>query len=167
MSTLVVISIFPLCMIVAAAYDVATMTIPNWLSIVLVATFPLFVLAHGMPAAAAGAHAAVGAAALALGFGLFAAGYVGGGDAKLLAATSLWVGWHAYLPYVFFTGLIGGALALAVLFVRQFPLPVRLASQPWIARLHTPGGGIPYGVALAAGGLAVFADMEVFRLMAS
>jgi prepilin peptidase CpaA len=49
--------------------------------------------------------------------------------------------------------LIGGALALLLLFCRGQPLPAMLASKGWLVRLHGPNEGMPYGIALAAAGI--------------
>jgi prepilin peptidase CpaA len=38
------------------------------------------------------------------------------------------------------------------------PLPVTLISHDWVARLHSPKEGVPYGIALAAAGLLVYPD---------
>jgi prepilin peptidase CpaA len=47
------------------------------------------------------------------------------------------------------------------------PLPSVLASKAWIQRLHDKNGGIPYGVALAAGVFVVLPHTEIFRLAAA
>jgi prepilin peptidase CpaA len=52
--------------------------------------------------------------------------------------------------------LFGGALTLAILQFRKLPLPSVLARQPWILRLHETGGGVPYGIALAAAALVIY-----------
>ena len=52
--------------------------------------------------------------------------------------------------------LFGGVLTLVLIQFRKLPLPGPLARQPWIMRLHETGGGIPYGIALAAAALAVY-----------
>ena len=36
------------------------------------------------------------------------------------------------------------------------PLPPILATQEWAQRLHQKGGGVPYGIALAAAALFVY-----------
>ena len=61
--------------------------------------------------------------------------------------------------------LAGGALTLAILFARRLPLPPLLSSQAWIARLHNAKTGIPYGIALALGGLAVYPQTQFWGLI--
>ncbi len=160
-----ILSLFPACMIGAAAYDISTMTIPNWISLALILAFIALVIPAGMTISEIGLHIAIGMAALVAGFLLFAAGFIGGGDAKFLAATSLWIGAELYLHYFFFATLAGGVLALSLLFLRQFSLPSFLINQEWIARLHHSESGIPYGVALSIGGLFVFFQTPLFRLI--
>jgi prepilin peptidase CpaA len=43
---------------------------------------------------------------------------------------------------------------------RQWPLPVMLAGQPWLARLHDKQTGIPYGIALTIGALMIYPETE-------
>src|ERR1700753_1763032 len=75
----------------AACWDLMSFTIPNALSLVLVAAFVLFVAVSGMTLGHVGLHLAAGAVGLAAGFTLFALGHVGGGDAKLFACIALWL----------------------------------------------------------------------------
>ena len=98
---------------------------------------------------AIGWHLLAGLLGLAMGFTLFALGWIGGGDAKLFAAVALWLGLKDLMPYALVASVFGGALTIAVLLLRQCPLPALLARQGWIVRLHDARSGIPYGVALA------------------
>jgi prepilin peptidase CpaA len=91
-------------------------------------------------------------------FGLFAMGWIGGGDAKLFATTTLWLGPQILLTYSLTTALIGGALTLTLLAWRNLPLPASFAGQGWLVRLHDAKQGIPYGIALAAAGLLAYPD---------
>ena len=54
--------------------------------------------------------------------------------------------------------LLGAAFTLAILLFRALTLPAWLQEKSWIARLHSRGGGVPYGVALALAALAVFPE---------
>jgi prepilin peptidase CpaA len=150
--------LFPALMAFAASSDLLTMTISNRLSLILAGGFFLLTLVTGMSLAAVGMH--LGAAALVLGFGFifFSRGWIGGGDAKLAAATALWFGFSHLLDYLVYASLLGGALTLLLLQFRRWPLPGVLARQHWVLRLHEQGGGIPYGIALAAAALIVYPD---------
>ena len=156
----------PLLLALAAGYDLASFTIPNFLNIAVIAVFPLFALAAGLTLPAVGLHLLAGFAGLALGFALFALGWIGGGDAKLFAGVSLWLGFADLAPYALVASVFGGFLTLALLMARQWPLPQNLARHAWIIRLHDAKSGIPYGVALAAGAFILLPNTEIFRLAA-
>ena len=152
-----VLVLVPAALIAAAGWDIASFTIPNFLQAVLLAGFAVFVIATGMPLSALGWHFVAAAIGLAIGFALFAAGLVGGGDAKLFACVALWFGFPDLFSYA------GGALTLLLIGFRHLPLPQFLAAQTWLARLHDHKSGVPYGVALASGAFAVLPYTDVFR----
>jgi prepilin peptidase CpaA len=153
---LLLLTIFPGAMALAAATDLFTMTVPNRIALMLVAGFLVSAPLVGLGWPAIGLHFGLALAALVVTFTLFSFGWIGGGDAKLFAATCLWVGPAALLSYSVFSALIGGALTLALLFWRGVPLPAMLISQNWLVRLHDPKEGVPYGIALAAAALLVY-----------
>lgn len=148
--------LFPALMAFAASSDLFTMTISNRLSLALAGGFFLLIIFTGMSLPALGMHLAAGVLVLTVCFGFFAMGWIGGGDAKLAAATALWFGFDYLLGYVIYASLFGGALTLLLLQFRKLPLPTLLARQAWIRRLHGAGGGVPYGIALAAAALVVY-----------
>ena len=91
---LAVLTVLPGAVAFAAAMDIFTMTIPNRISIVLVlAFFPLALLA-GLGLWDVASHVAACMLMLAVGMALFIGGWFGGGDAKLMAAIALWVGFE-------------------------------------------------------------------------
>ncbi len=161
------ILIFPSLMVIIAAYDLATMTIPNWVSVALAMGFLLLAPLAGMDIFEIAIHGAVAMGILVITFTLFALGYIGGGDAKVMAASALWIGWGDLLPYLVTVSLLGGLLTLGILLFRQIPLPKVLITQPWISRLHDSNTGIPYGIAIALGGLVVFTDTAIFHVPAA
>jgi prepilin peptidase CpaA len=148
--------LFPALMAFAASSDLLTMTISNRLSLALAGGFFLLTIITGMSFAAIGLHLAAAALVLTVCFGFFSQGWIGGGDAKLAAATALWFGFDYLLEYLVYASLFGGVLTLALLKFRRLPLPAPLARQTWILRLHETGGGVPYGIALAAAALTVY-----------
>ena len=149
--------LFPALMAFAAASDLFTMTISNRISLALVAGFLVLAPLGGMGPYAIGLHVAAGLAVLVVAFGCFAMGWVGGGDAKLLAAAGLWLGWPAAINFVLYTALAGGALALLLVSARNTPLAVLTLRGPgWVQRLAEKGGPAPYGVAICFGALAAF-----------
>jgi prepilin peptidase CpaA len=156
------IVIFPALMAYAAFSDLFTMTISNWISILLVAAFIVLALFLGLPASTIALHLASGLAVLALTFTLFAFGWIGGGDAKLAATTAVWMGFDHLAEYGLGSALLGGALTLAILQFRRLPMPSWAQARAWIMRLHDKNNGVPYGVALAAAGLVLYPETRIF-----
>lgn len=154
---------FPLLMAFAASSDLLTMRISNRLVLVLVGGFLILALVINMPLQQFGMHFACALTVLVFAFTFFAFGWIGGGDAKLAAATALWLGFGVTLPYLLWAALLGGALTLILLGLRRFPLPERLRQVRWIDRLHDSKTGIPYGIALAAAGLLTYSYTPVFQ----
>jgi len=150
--------LFPALMAFAASSDLITMTISNRVSLALAASFFALALMWHMPLAEIGLHAAASATVLVVAFVFFARGWIGGGDAKLAAATALWLGFDQLLNYLIFASLFGGLLTLAILRFRAVPLPRMLANQEWAQRLHRMDTGIPYGIALALAALMIYPD---------
>ena len=148
--------LFPALMAFAASSDLFTMTISNRLSLALAAGFLLLVPIIGMSLPALGMHLAAAALVLTVAFIFFSQGWIGGGDAKLAAATALWFGFAHLLNYLIYAALFGGVLTLVLIQFRKLPLPQLLARQKWIQRLHETGAGVPYGIALAAAALIVY-----------
>ncbi|WP_075216265.1 A24 family peptidase [Mongoliimonas terrestris] len=157
----------PILTTYAAVSDLFTMQIPNRISLALVAAFALAVPAIGLDWTLVGQHAAVGAGVLALTFALFAAGWIGGGDAKLAAALALWMGPAHGLGFGLYTALYGGALTLLFLSFRAMPLPAMALREEWILRLHGRQNGVPYGIAIAAGAITIFPKTVWFQALAT
>ena len=158
--------VFPLLMIFAALADLFTMTIPNRISLVLIAAYLLLALYLRLPLATVGLHVSCGLAMLALTFTMFQMGWIGGGDAKLAAATALWLGWPALFEYGLAASLIGGVLTIAIVALRHYDLPEKLLSVGFIAKLAEKNGGVPYGIALALAGLMIYPHTGVWTGLA-
>lgn len=146
---------FPFLMAYAAASDLLTMRISNRITGLVVAAFLPYAFASGMTLNDIGLHLAAGALTLVVAFAMFARGWVGGGDAKLAAGTALWLGIENLAEYFVVASLLGGALTLAILFARSYPLPLATFRLPFAVKLHDARTGIPYGIALAAAALIV------------
>lgn len=156
MTHYVVLVFFPFCMVMAMLWDITTMKIPNKLVLILLAGFAVFAPISGLGWSPILWHVSVAVVVLFIGFGIFAAGLLGAGDVKLLAATSLWLGPAATVPYLLYMGVLGGVTILLLLMWRQMPLPIALLKFEWIERLHRPKGDVPYGAALGPAALLVF-----------
>lgn len=147
---------FPALMAYAAASDLLTMTIPNRISLALIAAFFALAIWLGLPLAEIGLHVGAALAVLCVTFTLFAFGWIGGGDAKLAAATALWFGFGALPEYLVLASALGGGLTLLILVLRSWPMPIIAMGWPWLSRLREPQNGVPYGIALAAAALVVY-----------
>lgn len=157
MTNLAILLVFPAMMAFAAASDLFTMTISNRVSLILIAGFVILALVTGMSWQAIGMHALAGALVLGVTFTLFAFGWIGGGDAKLAAATCLWLGWPQLLDYALLSSVLGGFVTMGVLSLRAAPFhPPFLVGEGWYARITDQDTGIPYGIALAAAGLVLY-----------
>ena len=154
--------LFPAALIWAMVSDTLTLEIPNSISVGLVAVFLAFAFIAGADLTTILLHLSAGLAMLAVGAGLFFARIVGGGDAKLLAAVSVWTGFPLLPAFLFYMALSGGVLALCMLIYRRVRLPARLAANPWLDRMHDPNEGVPYGVAIGLAGLFVFTSLPAF-----
>ncbi|MDP1617147.1 prepilin peptidase [Phenylobacterium sp.] len=153
----VLLVICPALLIVAALKDVTTYTIPNWITLALIAAFFPTALILGLGLDTVGLHAAIGFCALVAGMVMFALRWIGGGDAKVFAATALWLGWPASATFLLATAMAGGVLAVMLLAMRSIRLrPYVSAGPPWLSRLAEPGESVPYGLAICIGGLAAF-----------
>lgn len=152
--------LFPALIAFAAASDLFTMTISNRVSLALAAAFFVLAIGGGMASYEMLTHVGAGALVLVVAFTCFAMGWVGGGDAKIAAVVALWFGFPPLMNFLLYASLFGGALTVALVQFRQWPLPFGLAGQAWLARLHAKESGIPYGIALALSALMVYPDTE-------
>jgi prepilin peptidase CpaA len=150
----------------AGASDLVRYEIPNLASLLLVGAF--FLVAPALPIATVlTSHVAAGALVFLIGALAFSAGIFGGGDAKLLAATSLWMGWRHLAVFFLLTALAGAALALALLAARRLAdCRPELRRGHWYSRLLSNDEGVPYGVAIAASGLFLLSQLGTTGLAA-
>jgi prepilin peptidase CpaA len=148
--------IFTFTMVYAGLMDLTTMRIRNGLVLALLAAFAVLAPFAGFTAGEVAWSAALAIGVLAAGFACFTFGWMGGGDAKLLAVTALWLGVEHTPAFLIYTALFGGALTLVVLRLRLVGLPAFLGNRPWIGRLQSDKSGIPYGAAVTIAALMVF-----------
>ncbi len=158
----IIFAIFIFGMMTAAYRDALTMTIPNWVSVMILLGFFVVIPFVWTGWAAFGTHIAVGVSVFLFGFVLFACGWLGGGDAKLMAATSFWWQWPDLLLYVTYTTLAGGVIAIFILWGRKF-VPAQILSADWLYRLVKDETRMPYGLALAFGAMVTLPQSEIFK----
>jgi prepilin peptidase CpaA len=153
----IVLTSFAVVMAVAAFEDFRRLVIPNLLPILLVALWPFYFAAAPSVYGALGAIGG-GAAVFLVGAILFARGYLGGGDVKLLSVATLWAGPARIGDLLLLTAALGGALALALLMPlgREIAAAARfMLGQPPVDTGRGLAASVPYGVAIAGAGLIV------------
>jgi prepilin peptidase CpaA len=150
--------LFPLAMVYAGFMDLVTLKIRNALVVAIAVAWLLLAPLAGFTPAELGASAVTAAFVFVVTFVFFAVGWIGGGDAKLAAATALWFQPQEALLYFIYASLLGGLLTLLILQLRSRMLPAALYRLPWIAQLREQRGGVPYGAAMAPAALLVFPD---------
>jgi len=155
--------ILPLCMAMAACSDLLTMTIPNRLSVVLIASFAVIAPFSGLAIHDILSHVGAGAAVFAAGFVFFALNIMGGGDAKILAASAIWFGLNdSLVNYLVYVSILGGILSVVILMMRSqhdfilaygIPVPETM--------LHKKK--VPYGIAIGAAALMAYPSSPMMQ----
>lgn len=176
---------FAVLLLLAAWIDLRARRIPNWLTGGVVALYPIYLMLGQTPSGWLGALGAA-LAVLLVGLALFSRGAIGGGDVKLIAGVTLWAGLEHLALFALVTSLAGGGLALLSIGYQRwhFLVDAHLAGLGWkpasapsvprgLGSSECAGGGqdrgapsavhegasLPYGIAIAAGGLAVIAQL--------
>jgi prepilin peptidase CpaA len=142
----------------SAVSDIRTYQIPNTASALIVISYIVF--AFCVPSAPRLGALAVCLAVFAVGLFLFVRGSMGGGDVKLLAAVSVWSGPHLLAAFAIVTGLVGALLAGLLLSPLRNIMPrapEEVTAGAGLAALRQP---MPYGVAIAVGGLFVLSQQS-------
>lgn len=157
----ILMALFVALVVYGAWSDARELRIPNWVSLSLLAAFVPMGVVSGIGLEDVTWHLAAGVAVLIAGFVLFALNLFGGGDAKLMAAAALWVGWGEVAFFLIAVVLVGGLLSVLVVLLRK-----GLGLWPdWLVRrlegLFTPNKAVPYGIAIAAGVLITVPRMDV------
>jgi prepilin peptidase CpaA len=152
-----IFSLFIGLMVWAAASDFRAFRIPNIVCAAIVILYPLYVAASTAPIDWIGGIVVAGVL-LVIGLPLFALGWMGGGDVKLIAAVGLWAGPPLVGAYVVVTAIAGGLLSFAYLIHARglFAEPAGAnRAAPRATQGPKPEIRVPYGVAIAVGGLSV------------
>ncbi|WP_034491124.1 A24 family peptidase [Afifella pfennigii] len=158
--------LFLLLMAYAGIMDLLTLKIRNKLVLAVAALWLVAAPLAGLTLAEMGMSVLVAALVFLVTFALFAAGWIGAGDAKLASAAALWFGWHDALAYFFLASLCGGALSLAIVFLRAKWPPLPPNWPQWLRRLQDARTGVPYGVAFALSALLLFHRTDLFSRLA-
>ena len=147
---------FPLSVICAGISDLATMKIPNWLALAILLGYVILAPLAGFSLSQIGLGLASAFIVFCLAFGVFAKGWMGGGDVKLMAVAALWLGLPLLCAFLLWTSLIGALLTMALLAYRSLPLSRAVLGSGLASNLHANETGVPYGVAIASASLIVF-----------
>lgn len=159
---LLAFAFFPTVMALSASMDLLTFTIPNRLCLILAVGYLILAVTLGVPTVDILLNVSCALAILVIAFAMFNFGLIGGGDAKLAAATAAWLGWTAIFNYGLAAALFGGVLTLILLCARRIPLPAVFSRTDWLVRLHNANAGVPYGIALAAAGLMQYPNSSIW-----
>ncbi|MCF3642847.1 prepilin peptidase [Rhizobium sp. TRM95111] len=156
--------VFPLCLAVAAFSDFFTMTIPNRVSVILLATFLVVAPFAGLGLPDIAQHLAAGAMVFAVCFALFAINVMGGGDAKLLTASSVWFGLDPSLfAYLIYVTYCGGILTLLLLVMRAKGDAILASGLPLPAHILA-AKKVPYGIAIGAAAFMAYPASPLMQL---
>lgn len=150
MTQSIIFVVFPLCLALAACSDFLTMSIPNRVSAILLASFFIVAPLAGLGLSDIGLHFAAGLLVFSVCFALFAFNVMGGGDAKLLTASTVWFGLNLSLvEYLVYVAFFGGILSLAILKLRAHTNTILASGLPIPSHLMLEEK-VPYGIAIGA-----------------
>ena len=155
---------FAFLMLCAVWYDVRSFTIPNWVPGALIVGWVIAAPFLGLGWMDAGLSFLTGLGVLLLGIALWAPGWVGGGDVKLLAAGALWFGWPDGLAFVLIAVAAGGVLAVILVVLRQVAHLLPISSDVLGSTALAQGAPVPYAIAIAAGALLVLPQAQMFAV---
>lgn len=148
--------LLPTLVIIAAATDFASYRIPNWLTAGMALLFFPVAYMAGMELQTFLVHVATGVALFFFGFLLFSLRVFGGGDAKLMAAAGLWLGFNQTSEFLIYTVMIGGPLAIAVTLMTWMSMHFEITGSKLGEKIKKVTPDVPYGIALAVGTIMAF-----------
>nr|WP_294851122.1 prepilin peptidase [uncultured Sphingomonas sp.] len=134
-------------LLVAALEDAVRMRISNF-TVMLIAACAVVAIAYHGPSAALWQNLLLAALVLTVGTVMFARGWMGGGDIKLLTACALWLDLQSGWKMLVAVAIAGGLETIVILILRRLPWAEQWGNK---CRLFRRRGGIPYGIAIACG----------------
>jgi prepilin peptidase CpaA len=174
MTTFIALScamLFLWLMVAGAWNDLFVYRIPNIFSLLSLPLFFTFAMASQMPLEAMLVHIYTGLGVFFVTFILFALGFFGGGDAKMMSAIALWLGFDGLMPFLLGSLFIGGAFGVVLMAIRRcsYP-PAWLVGIPHLHGVYagavyedeTMPTAVPYGVPMAAALLLLLPENAVF-----
>jgi prepilin peptidase CpaA len=136
--------------------DIRSLRLPNTYALIIIGCFIPAWLAHPQAFAPLWQHLTAMAAMFAVTYGMFAAGIMGGGDAKFGTALALWTGLKGLVPFIFVMALVGGVLGVMALGLRNKKIFANPKPGSWIEQTQSGVSAVPYGVAISLGSWAAF-----------
>ncbi len=150
-----VLALAAIPIVFAAISDICSFTIPNGCSLALIALYPFYVIVSPVEIAVTWS-VLTAAFAFAVCFGLYLLGKLGGGDVKLISVLALWAGPMLIAEYLVATALAGGLMAVLMLSPAKPGLALLLERSGYASSaLNVMSDKLPYGLAIASGGLVV------------
>ncbi len=152
----ILFAIYALCVCYAMWSDANTFRIPNIVSVILVAAFPVFALLQ-LDGTTAAYHLGVALIVFAGAFLLYVLGLMGAGDVKMMSAVSLWMGTGTVLEFIMLMAFLGAAMAVGILVMRRYAVVWRDWAGHWsgVARVLdiAESGKVPYGIPIGIAAL--------------
>ena len=149
---------FLLLLFYGSVRDVVTFEIPNYISAVSVLLFIPAAFSANFSLIEALYNFGAGAFVLLIGAALFFCNVIGAGDAKMLAAASVWAGFPGLPALLLSVSLVGGVLVLILIVFRRFKLASSWSRVDWLVNLHREKV-VPYGVAISCGTVLIFPQL--------
>lgn len=140
--------------ILCGVSDARSLTIPNKYVLGMIILFPIAALIDpsAMPFIN---HLIAGGIIFGLSFILFSLKLMGGGDSKMAGALALWVGLGGLINFIAIMAMAGGVLAAISLVLKKNKnlIPEKVSNASWFGQLKENKNVVPYGIAIAIGGI--------------
>jgi prepilin peptidase CpaA len=154
---------FIFSMLAVIYFDATRYIIPNWLIGSMLVLYP--VALYFSPEAVDWKMALAGMGIVfAVGYVLFAKGWMGGGDIKLITACALWVGWEKLPDFIVLFALFGGLLSVLLVILRKIAPHITKRRGDALPRMLQEKAPVPYGLAIAVGFLMLMSRGEIALL---
>ncbi len=150
--------LIPFALTFAAVNDLLSMTIPNRVSAILFGSFIILSPFLGIDLKTFGFSLLAGVSVFLFCFSLFSLNLMGGGDAKLLTSVAVWFGFnYSLVEFLISVAFFGGLLSIAAIMIRDRSAELIALGVP-IPKSLIFEKKIPYGIAIAIGGLCTFGN---------
>lgn len=148
--------------------DIRGMVIPNAYSLIIGASFfiafaGLYMVGKGHVFASLYGHLLAAGLMFAATLLMFVTRTMGAGDSKLATVFALWAGLKGLAPFLLFTALGGGLLALAAIILQKKKPFSSPSKGSWMERVQNGESKVPYGVAIVFGALVAFYQVDYFN----